>query len=198
MREIAFHVEGFTRRRDRDRLEKRSRARAGHIALTPIVAVVLVGAVLPVRQLDGPTHVARVHATDIRADRVVVLVDGSGSMAGTDQNVQSQLDQLRAAGISIANRVNIPGFAISFTDAYSLLGILLERVAANPSADTVYVISDFSQGDHDANEPVAYERLRTVLRERRLRLYWATVRDAPLPIYYAIARQSGGDVIGAQ
>ena len=131
---------------------------------------------------------ANINATRITADRVVVLVDSSGSMAGTDQTVQSQLQQLSAAGISIVNRVPVAGFAIASTDQYSLLDTLLQGLAANPSADAVYVISDFSVGDEAANDTAAYQRLRMALHDRGARLYWSTVRDAPPPAYFVLAR----------
>jgi hypothetical protein len=96
------------------------------------------------------------------------------------------------------NRVPVPGFAIASADQYSLLDTLLQGLASNPSADAVYVISDFSVGDEAANDTAAYERLRMVLHDRGARLYWATVRDTPPPMYHALARESGGDVIPAQ
>jgi hypothetical protein len=146
--------------------------------------------------LAAPARTARVQATDVRADRVLVIVDNSGSMAGTADAVEAQLSQLRAAGISIANRVNVPGFAISFTDQYSLFPAIIERASADKSIDAVYVISDFSQGDDEGNEPAAVERLSRILRDRRMRVYWASVRENPGAIYYRLARTSGGDVIG--
>jgi hypothetical protein len=105
---------------------------------------------------------------------------------------------LTNAGISIVNRVPVPGFAIASADQYSLLDTLLQGLASNPSADAVYVISDFSVGDEAANDTAAYERLRMALDDRGARLYWATVRDTPPPMYHALARESGGDVIPAQ
>ena len=209
MRELSFSVVGLASKRDRDRLEKQSRRSDGGMPFARTIAVVFVaGVALHVQQTGGPnssslthaaaSHVAHINGMQITSDRVVVLVDKSGSMAGTDQTVQSQLQQLSAAGISIANRVPISGFAIASADQYSLLETLLQGLAANPSADAVYVISDFSAGDEQANDTVAYERLRVALYDRGARLYWATVRDAPPPIYYALARDSGGNVIPRQ
>jgi hypothetical protein len=173
-----------------------------------IAVVVVVGVVLHLQQTGGLTseslthvaasHVARINATQVTSDRVVVLVDSSGSMTGTEQTVQSQLQQLTNAGISIVNRVPVPGFAIASADPYSLLDTLLQGLASNPSADAVYVISDFSVGDEAANDTAAYERLRMALHDRGARLYWATVRDTPPPMYHALARESRGDVIPAQ
>ena len=209
MRELGFSAVGLIRKRDRNRLEKRSRRNGGDIPLASTVAiVVVVSVVLHMEQTGGLTtgslthvaasHVARINATTITADRVVVLVDSSGSMAGTDQTVQSQLQQLSAAGISIVNRVPVPGFAIASADQYSLLETLLQGLAANPFPDAVYVISDFSVGDDTANETAALERLRMALHDRGARLYWSTVRDTPPPMYHALAQDSGGDVIPAQ
>ena len=209
MRELGFSAVGLICKRDRDRLRKQSKRNRGGMSLASTIAVVVVvSAVLHVQQTSGLTsgslthvaasHVANINATQVTSDRVVVLVDSSGSMAGTEQTVQSQLQQLSAAGISIVNRVPVPGFAIASADQYSLLDTLLQGLAANPSADAVYVISDFSVNDDAANDTAAYERLRMALDERGARLYWSTVRGAPPPMYYALARNSGGDVIPAQ
>jgi hypothetical protein len=209
MRELGFSAVGLIRKRDRDRLEKGSRRDGAGMPLPSTIAVVVVvGVVLHVQQTGGLTseslthvaasHVARINATQVTSDRVVVLVDSSGSMTGSEQTVQSQLQQLTNAGISIVNRVPVPGFAIASADQYSLLDTLLQGLASNPSADAVYVISDFSVGDEAANDTAAYERLRMALDDRGARLYWATVRDTPPPMYHALARESGGDVIPAQ
>ena len=209
MRELGFSAVGLIRKRDRDRLEKQSRRTSGNVHFASTIAVVVVvGVVLHMQQTGGltsgslthvvPSHVTRINATQITSDRVVVLVDSSGSMTGTEQTVQSQLQQLTNAGISIVNRVPVAGFAIASADQYSLLDTLLQGLASNPSADAVYVISDFSVGDEAANDTAAYERLRMALDDRGARLYWATVRDTPPPMYHALARESGGDVIPAQ
>ena len=208
MRELGFSAVGLIGKRDRDRLEKQSRRNSGNVHFASTIAVVVVVGVVHVQQTGGltseslthvvPSHVTRINATQITSDRVVVLVDSSGSMTGTEQTVQSQLQQLTNAGISIVNRVPVPGFAIASADQYSLLDTLLQGLASNPSADAVYVISDFSVGDEAANDTAAYERLRMALDDRGARLYWATVRDTPPPMYHALARESGGDVIPAQ
>jgi Mg-chelatase subunit ChlD len=145
--------------------------------------------------VGGPMHVAVVHGKEVIGNNVLVLLDNSGSMGGTNAQVQAQLNRLRVSGMSIENLVTIPGFSISLADTYAFLGILGTRIAANPSVDTVYVISDFSAGDEQANTPAAYRQLTKMVRDRQLRIYWSTVRDRPPPTYYDIARQSGGDVV---
>jgi len=143
----------------------------------------------------GATHVALVHGILVRADRVLVMIDNSGSMNGTDNEVRFQAGRLLAAGVSISNEVNIPGFAISFTDGYSLLPILTRELERDRRIDTVYVISDFSAGDSNANDAASYTAFIGTLRSRGIRLYWATVRDDPIPEYYQLARMTGGEVI---
>ena len=209
MSEIVFQLEGLTKEQ-RDRLNRRLRRRPVRnpvftLAIAATVGIVAArsgGSAGSFNPNPGATHVAIVRGQEVRADKVLVLVDISGSMRGvpplnrdTGAQVQYQLNRLQAAGISIENRATVPGFAISFTDIYSMLRAFDERVAASRSVDTVYVISDFSARDDEANTPEAYEHLVATLRDRRLRLYWATVRDDPSPRYYEIARQSGGDVI---
>lgn len=138
-------------------------------------------------------HIAVVNNKEVKGKRVLVLVDNSGSMIGKDP--EPQIAKLAAAGISVTHRVNIPGFAISFTDGYSMLSVLLRVLEADPTVDTVYVISDFAAGDEEANDPVARQQLQRTLSNQQARIYWASVNLDPGAEYYEIARQSGGDVI---
>ena len=81
---------------------------------------------------EGQWHVVLLHATEVRANRVIVLIDDSGSTAGTEPAVQFQLNRLAAAGIRIDRRTTIPGFAVSFSDRYNLLDTFDRTVAEHP------------------------------------------------------------------
>ena len=108
-----------------------------------------------------------------------------------------QLAALRAHNISISDPQPTNGYAISVgKTGYSLLQPLMTAIAAHPESDTVYMISDFKGGDETDNDSPGYQQLREVLRERRLRLYFATVDHVPpLAVYRDIASSSGGGVI---
>lgn len=172
-----------------------SRPRRNRVAVTVLVAVVVVLALRSSQSDSAPTPVAVVHGKEVKGQNALVLVDRSVSMKGTEAQVQSQLERLAHAGISIANRREIPGFAISSKSSESLLPVLKEAIGRDSHADVVYVISDFDRGDSDDNEPAACDGLVRILRDRHIRIYWATVKKDPIPTYYQIAQQSGGDVI---
>jgi hypothetical protein len=194
MRELEFHVRG---RADDGRSLNRHQNGFGKIRAIPLVLIVVcAGLIIRTSQHNaGAGHVALVHGTTVRADRILIMVDNSSSMGGTDAEVRFQLGRLLASGASISDEVNIPGFAISFIDTLSLLPSFTQKVAEDARIDTVYIISDFSAGDSNANDPAASAAFIETLRKRRLRLYWATVRDDPIPEYYQLARMTGGDVI---
>jgi len=197
MRELRFHVHGVMGRpRHQGRHQWRRQSRFTSPSLVSVVFVAAVAAGISRGVLFTlPAHVASVYGTAVRGNHVLMLRDISGSMGGTDRTVDTQIGTLEAAGISLTDRADIPGFSISFTDTYSLLPALLAGINANPAVDTIYILSDFSAGDHHENEPEAVQHLARVLRERHIRLYSASVRDRPIAIYYDLARHSGGGVI---
>jgi len=152
-----------------------------------------IGVFTAVRAYQTDISVAEVHGKEVRGARVLVLIDDSGSMKNTETEVSLQLGRLAQAGIAIDLRNKIPGYAISLTDGYSLLPKLKKGISSNPSVDVVYVISDFSGGDDAVNDSAGYLELLRLLGARRI--YWASVRAEPAPIYHHIARQTKGDVI---
>ena len=194
MRELEFQITGVLD--ERVNLNQQQRHSGKSRAFSLVLIVVSVGLVIRTGQPNaGAAHVALVHGKTVRADRMLVMVDNSSSMGGTENEVRFQLGRLLASGVSISNQVNIPGFAISINDPYSLYPILIQKLADDPRIDTVYVISDFSAGDSNANDSASYSAFIDTLRKRRLRLYWATVKKDPIPEYYQLARMQGGDVI---
>jgi hypothetical protein len=134
---------------------------------------------------------------DIAGHRVLVLLDTSGSMGNTGERTNQQLAALKAHNISVTEPYSTNGFAISSSNTtYSFLQPLQDAVSASPLSDTIYVISDFKNGDEQDNDVAGYQQLRDLLRQRRLTLYLCTVDQLPpLPVYYEIAAASGGGVI---
>jgi hypothetical protein len=180
----------------RRRLERQLRPPHKPSLLLPLLVLGVVGAVASSnRDLASTARAAMVFGTEVVGDRVLVLVDDSGSMSGTEDAVQAQLTRLRAAGIELSHRTTIPGFALSVTDSYAVAPALIQGMAADRAIDMVYVLSDFSAGDDQANDAASIALVARLLRERRARVYWASVRDVPAPVYYDVARESGGAVI---
>jgi hypothetical protein len=180
----------------RRRLERQLRPPHTPSLLLPLFVLGVVGAVTTSNRDFAPTaRAATVFGTEVVGDRVLVLVDDSGSMGGTDDAVQAQLTRLRTAGIELSNRATIPGFAVSVTDPYAMVPALVQGLAADRAIDTVYILSDFSAGDDGANDAGSIARVARLLREPRARIYWSSVRDVPAAAYYTIARESGGAVI---
>src|SRR5438128_1593761 len=134
MRELEFRIKGFTE----ERLELESHRDRRRVSTASVVLVVIsvVLAIKISQPNPGAAHIALVHGKEVKADRVLILIDNSGSMAGTDNEVRFQLSRLLASGISVSNQVNVPGFAISLTDSYSLLGTFNKQVAEDPRIDT--------------------------------------------------------------
>jgi hypothetical protein len=134
---------------------------------------------------------------DVVGRRVLVLLDTSGSMGNTTERKDQQLAALKAHNISVTEPFSTGGYAISSANAsYSLLQPLRQAVAANPLADTIYIISDFKGGRESDNDAAGYQQFRDLIRARHLTLYFCTVDQVPpLPEYYDIASGSGGAVI---
>ena len=85
---------------------------------------------------------------DVVGRRVLVLLDTSGSMENTTERTSHQLEALKARNVSVREPYSSNGYAISSANGmHSLLQPLQQAVAANPLADTIYLISDFKGGD---------------------------------------------------
>ena len=116
-------------------------------------------------------------------------------MPAANTSVNPQLSRMRAAGITVNNRVDVPGWSWGANYQWSFLNGLEDGVAKSPMVDTVYIITDFSAGDNEGNNAEGLSRFLRVLARRHLRLYWSSVRD-PVPAdYQRIARWSGGGVV---
>ena len=142
--------------------------------------------------LAPPT--ASLHGTDVSGSHVLLLVDISGSMPDARTTADPQIQAMRAAGISVANRIDVPGWSWGSGAAYSFLGALEGGISKSPLVDTVYIITDFTAGDDQGNDAAGLSRFRQLLARRHLRLYWCTVRDPVPEDYRRIALWTGGGV----
>ena len=197
MREVEFRIVGLTDRRIRfeRRLRRPPKPGAAIVALAAVVVVFAFGRGQP---NGAHTHTVVFNGKEVSGDRALVLVDNSGSVTRKGLDPEIQLAKLAAAGVSIKSRVNIHGFAISFTDYWSMLQEFNLAIAASSDVDAVYVISDFDGGDDEANDPIARLQLQLTLKRRHARIYWVSMYSNPSAEYSEIARQSGGDVILAK
>jgi hypothetical protein len=138
----------------------------------------------------------------LTATNVVLLIDNSGSMRGTEQRIQDLRERLQRAGISIGSEKRSDGFGFGVATRgapENALHYLEEALRENPAADAIYVFSDFDPTSEsyppDESNAAGYARLREILRQRHRRLYLGTVRMLPTEPLIRIARESGGDVI---
>jgi hypothetical protein len=144
------------------------------------------------------------------AKNVILLVDESGSMKAhyegneyfpdTEPILQKQLEQLRASGISVGERHRPLGFGFSVVGHQrNALHTLDAALQENPTADAVYLFSDFDPTnvpyEPDYSDSDGYARLRELLRKGHRRLYLGTVRKQPDRKLIQITKESGGDVI---
>lgn len=190
MPDVTFRIDGLARGRVRvDRRKRRLRDRS--VVLAVAAAVVAVLAIAHSRGAFDPTAV--VNGIDVRGRHVLVLLDDSGSMPRPPVAAEAQIRALAAAGISVDLQDTIRGSALSYVSQWSLFPQFFKHIDANPSLDTLYVVSDFE--DYTDNQDRAVAAFIDVVRSRRLRVYWATVNNDPPPLYHQIARDSGGGVI---
>jgi len=149
-------------------LERQLRPPRTPSLLLPLVILLVIGVVTTSNHdFASSARAATVSGTDVIGNRVLVLVDDSSSMAGTEAAVQGQLSRLRAAGIEFSNRATVRGFAMSVTDRYAMVPALAQGLAAHPAIDTVYLVSDFSYGDDGVNDAESIALIARLLRERR-------------------------------
>jgi hypothetical protein len=138
----------------------------------------------------------------VTATNIILLIDNSGSMRGTEQRIRDLRERLRRSGISIGSEKRPDGFGFGVATPgarENALSYLEEALRENPAADAIYVFSDFDPTFEsyppDESNPAGYARLREILRQGHRRLYLGTVRNLPSEQLIRIARESGGDVI---
>jgi hypothetical protein len=159
---------------------------------------VLIAAIAYVLQRTPATLI---EGTYFKARKVIIMVDRSGSMGGTESRLAAQLELLRGAGIVAENLYRTRGFGLSpLGNPDNLLYPLKDALRQTPDADAIYVFSDFSHDAEwvvDGSDEAGYQQLREMLTEHRMRLYLGTVSDDPSSEFAAIASNSGGAVIRA-
>ncbi|MCZ6727378.1 MAG: hypothetical protein O7A98_08480 [Acidobacteria bacterium] len=181
---VEFSASGLTRarlRRLRSALRPHSSgpgrlsgAKAGAWSLA--VAAALLAAQAPSSAIDP---------TDIRARRILLVVDDSGSMGSYLSQREDVLDQLAKRGVDVGNKVAISGSASGVREK------ITAGLAAHPNVDAVYLISDF----HDGTDLVAndnFDRLKSFLLARNVSLYLGTVALKPCPDQIRLADLTGG------
>jgi len=143
---------------------------------------------------------ALIDGCPLTARNIILILDNSRSMEGTEGTVKQLRDQLQATGISIGAEEKSQGFGFSTTGPDdNALHTLEQALRNNPSADAIYLFSDFDPTSTpylpDAENTPGYSRLQELLRQGRRRLYLGTVRMPPPSELVRIARESGGDLI---
>lgn len=156
--------------------------------------------------LDYHSRFARptafINGKALTATNVVLVIDGSGSMRGTEEKIRQLRERLQSAGISVGAEKRADGFGFGVATPRARdnsLYYLEEALRQDPAADAVYLFSDFDPTneiyDPDLSDAAGYARLRELLRQRHRRLYLGTVRMPPGEQLIRIAKESGGDVI---
>jgi hypothetical protein len=145
---------------------------------------------------------AFINGKALTATNVVLVIDNSGSMKGTEERITQLRQRLQSAGISVAAEKRSDGFGFGVATPRArdnALYFLEEALRQSPGADAVYLFSDFDPTDRpyepDFSDIAGYARLRELLQQGRRRLYLGTVRTQPGEELIRIAKESGGDVI---
>ena len=148
---------------------------------------------------------AFINGKALTATHVVLVIDGSGSMSGTQDRIRQLRDRLQSAGISVGAESRSDGFGFGVATPRArdnALYHLEEALRQDPAADGIYLFSDFDPTtevyEPDLSDAAGYARLRELLQQKHRRLYLGTVRMQPGEELIRIAKESGGDVIESQ
>lgn len=215
MRAFEFQIRGLTRKDLRRQTKKQSphsgsfatithfwkaRSRNSQILIWILGALTLTylfhGAYL-VAEKHGPSTIA--YGQVFTGKNVIVLEDISGSMGPEEKSrLAALLNQLRTAGIKINATTETmgAGFWVGGEEVNSLKS-LEKALRINPTADTIFVFSDFKHDDPewDDHDPAGFQRLKELLEQRNRRLYLGTVNLQPDEELIRIATDSGGGLL---
>ena len=205
MAQLLFHIDGMTRSRLK-RLRRSTRAPHTRFAAAGWIAagaagIYGLGMLLPnmVAVLSGsPSAVIRGQL--LIAKHVVLIRDVSGSMnePARQKNLASQIERLKASGITVDEGGGTQGFGVSVTKhPENLFHRVAQALRAHPQVDLVYAFSDFelTGAGYWQSDAEGYRQLEKILVSQRARLYLGTVKYPPPPELLALARRSGGGLI---
>lgn len=178
------------------RLRARSRTTAARFRGLPPPAIAI-GVAIAVLAADGGIVVpaTRVNGVPVAGNHILVVQDNSGSVGDPNPELERQKVLL---GTSVSGLVKVVGFGVSSAGAANLLHVLEDAIPAQGAVDTVYVFSDFAPftPEYDCNDFAGLERVQRLIRQHHVRLYLSTVNMMPSQGLIAVARESGGDVLG--
>jgi len=140
----------------------------------------------------------RVHGVAVVGHRILLVLDNRSSMSAQSAEVNRQIAALRASLSASVFTVN--GFGTHSSGSDNLRAVLEQKLAQPRTFDAVYVLSDFNPIDKptDCDDAAGLDRVRQLVRSSGVRFYLSTVRTMPPPALLAIARESGGGLIGVQ
>ncbi len=140
----------------------------------------------------------RVHGVAVIGSRILLVLDNSGSMGSESTEVNRQIATLRNS--LSPNVATVNGFGTISTGSDNLRTALEQRLSQSRAFDAIYVLSDFYPIDKpiDCDDAAGLARVRQLVRGSGVRVYLSTVRMMPSPALLAIARDSGGGLIGVQ
>ena len=161
----------------------------------PLAIPVLCGGLLIVAGIN--TQSTLVNGVTVEGSHILIVEDTSGSMSSSQEELARQ--KARFASTLFQDSPKIDGFGVgSGGDPTNLLHVLQRELPARRGVDTVYVFSDFEPGtaSWDCNDLAGLAQLRQLIRSAGVRLYLSTVNMVPSRGLLAIARESGGGLVG--
>lgn len=173
--------------------------RAGSKLWQVPVPVFAVGAILTLYAIQMGTAPA-VHGVAVVGSRILLIEDVSGSMDedGIPDELKREKEILRNA--LVPNEVQVDGFGAISSGSDNLRTALEQSLPNNQGLDAVYFLSDFhpETKDWDCDDAAGVEEVRRLVRAAGVRLYLSSVGMLPSPGLLAVARESGGGLIGAR
>jgi hypothetical protein len=162
----------------------------------PAIVLVIVTATILASGTRMP-NTPRVNGVPVQGTKILVVEDTSGSMGQATAELERQKERF---GRSLfQGKSEVHGFGVVSTgEGRNLLHVLAVDLPARRSIDTVYVFSDFKPIDYDidCNDAVGLVQFRQLIRRIGVRLYLSTVSMMPSSGLLAIAKESGGALIG--